>query len=82
MRDIISVISGLIQKLNPQAATMTLGPQTDLLSSDILDSMLTVQLVLALEEEFKITFQFEDIKPENFKTTENISSLLKTKYSV
>ncbi|CAN5407208.1 hypothetical protein BH10BDE1_BH10BDE1_30770 [soil metagenome] len=80
MQDRIDVILKLIKKLNPQAVGDTVSPDVNLLDSGILDSIITVQLVLALETELGITFQFEDIKPENFKTLTAISSMLATKY--
>lgn len=82
MKDVGATVSKIIQELNPRAANVSISADTDLLESDILDSASTVRLVLELESHFGISFKFEDIKPENFKTIRNIILILNSKYNV
>lgn len=82
MKDVGSAVSKIIQELSPRAANVSISPDTDLLDTDILDSASTVRLVLELESHFNISFNFEDIKPENFKTLRDIVSVLKSKYQI
>ncbi|MCI9541424.1 MAG: hypothetical protein HFG39_10280 [Lachnospiraceae bacterium] len=46
-----------------------------------IDSLLKVQLVIALEEEFNVSFQDDDINQNNFETINAIIELLR-KYNV
>ena len=51
--------------------------ETDLIGNHILDSLKIVQLVGALNDEFKIEITPIDIVPENFKTAETIYAMVK-----
>ncbi len=82
MEDVRSIVLEILKELNPRVASVPVQPETDLLAIDLLDSALTVDLVLRLEAKFGITFQFEDIKPENFKSLNDISKLLTAKYRI
>lgn len=49
----------------------------DLFENDMLDSLWIAQLVAALEENFNIEIDPEDILPENFSTVNEISALVR-----
>lgn len=49
----------------------------DLFENDMLDSLGIAQLVAALEENFNIEIDPEDILPENFSTVNEISALVR-----
>lgn len=48
----------------------------DLFENDILDSLGIAQLVAALEENFNVEIDPEDILPENFSTINEIDALV------
>ena len=49
---------------------------TDLIHLGILDSLSMMELLFALEDEFKIEVDGEDIIPENFTTVKTIVGML------
>ena len=51
--------------------------ETDLIGNHILDSLKIVQLVGELNDEFDIEITPIDIVPENFKSAETISAMVK-----
>jgi acyl carrier protein len=51
----------------------------DLLATDILDSMMIVELVSFLEAKFGIQVQDDDLLPENFKTVNEIVAFVERK---
>ena len=56
---------------------MQLRDDTDLVDTQILDSLRIAQLVDRLEANFNIEFDAEDIVPENFMTIVQIQKLIK-----
>ena len=50
---------------------------SDFIEDDVLDSLDIIKLVSALEEEFSITVDAEEIVPDNFVSVEDISNLVK-----
>lgn len=56
---------------------MELTGETNLFSEGVLDSELIVELIMALEENFDVEIDPEDILPENFSTVNEICALLK-----
>lgn len=50
---------------------------TDLFSTDVLDSFAIAQLISEIEDNFGIEVDPEDIIPENFDTVNHIAELLK-----
>lgn len=56
---------------------MQLRDDTNLLDTQILDSLGIAQLVAGLEANFNIEFDAEDIVPENFMTIVQIQKLIK-----
>ena len=44
--------------------------------SDIIDSFSVIEIILALEEEFKIKIKIDNINLESFSSTKNIKALI------
>ena len=44
--------------------------------SDIIDSFSVIEIILALEEEFKIKIKLDNINLESFSSTKNIKALI------
>lgn len=68
---IIHIIKSINESANIPSVT------TDLFASGVLDSFGIAQLIGALEEEFSIEIDPEDILPENFSTVNEIVTLLR-----
>lgn len=68
---IIQIIKSINESANIPSGT------TDLFTSGVLDSFGIAQLIGALEEEFSIEIDPEDILPENFSTVNEIVTLLR-----
>ena len=49
---------------------------TDYIENDILDSLDIIKLVVALEQEFSISINTEDVIPDNFQSIEKILCLI------
>ena len=54
----------------------------DLFASRVLDSISVVQLIITLEEKFRIKFQFADVSRNSFATINLIAQLLESRYKV
>lgn len=67
-------ILAMIKDINEEA-TVT-DYDMDLLKNEALDSLGIAQLVAALEEEFDLEIDAEDIVPENFQTIRAIAALV------
>ena len=52
--------------------------ETDLLMSDVLDSLLLMDLVIVIENEFGITLSGEEIAPHNFRTLATLAHIVQT----
>lgn len=71
-------ILAMIKEINEEANITDYD--MDLLKNEALDSLGIAQLVAALEEEFDMEIDAEDIVPENFQTIRAIAALVeKTK---
>ena len=57
----------------------TIERDEDLLASDILDSLMIVELVSFLETRFRIQVSDDDLLPENFKTVNEIVAFVERK---
>jgi D-alanine--poly(phosphoribitol) ligase subunit 2 len=53
--------------------------QEPLISSKILDSIIAVDLAVALEEEYKVGIPFTEINETNFESVERIVNYLQTR---
>lgn len=56
--------------------SLKLENDTELLKSEILDSLGIAQLVTGIETEFNIELEGDDILPENFETVNAINNLI------
>jgi acyl carrier protein len=56
-----------------------LTDQTPLISGGILDSIATLQLVMFLEENYKVSFEAHEVDKDNLDTIDLIVQLLATK---
>ncbi len=56
--------------------SLKLENDTELLKSEILDSLGIAQLVAGIETEFNIELEGDDILPENFETVNAINNLI------
>ena len=57
---------------NPKVAGMTLGPDTDIIESRILESLQVVELILFLEAETGESILTEDLDPNKLRTLDSI----------
>lgn len=57
----------------------TIARDEDLLETDILDSLMIVELVSFLEARFGIRVQDDDLLPENFRTVNEIVAFVERK---
>ena len=55
------------------------GDDSSLLNSGIIDSMGVQELLIFLEEEFKITIYEEDLQPGNFETIATMVAFVQSK---
>lgn len=59
--------------------TSVLDDDSPLLNSGIIDSLGVLDLLMLIEEEFKITISDEDLLPENFETIANLTAFVQFK---
>ncbi|MEM6613076.1 MAG: acyl carrier protein [Cyanobacteria bacterium P01_C01_bin.72] len=59
-----------------------LQPDEDIFALGFVNSMFAMQLVLFVEQEFKITVDNEDLELDNFRTINAITSLVERKSAV
>lgn len=81
-KDIEAQIKKIIFEINPRVQNRHFDNETDLFENGILDSVLTVELILKLETVYSFKFQFEDLGVENFRTISKLHLLLLGKYHV
>lgn len=55
---------------------ITLGPDSQLISCSLIDSMTTILLIEACENNFSICFANEDFTSPNFDTIKGISTII------
>lgn len=71
-----TALKSILKKLNTAAGIETLTDAEDLFSAGVLDSLLLIQYVLAIEEEFNLRIPNEFITFENFQSFEKQKALL------
>ncbi|WP_445928522.1 acyl carrier protein [Marinomonas sp. TI.3.20] len=59
--------------------TTPLDADTDLINSNIIDSLSLIQLVTHLEREFEIKIDDSDINPDNFINVNSLSNFINSK---
>ena len=74
MRDEIEVLSDYVRSESGYKGN--LNPEADLLEAKILDSFSVVQLVMFIQERFKVKFEAEDLTRANLATLSNIVALI------
>jgi acyl carrier protein len=72
-------IKGFMQERFPALQTIDLDQATSLLDGDAIDSLGLLDLVAYLEETFGITFDDEELSPENFDSVERLARLVVAK---
>jgi acyl carrier protein len=74
-----SVVNDYISReIVQDPALLPLSNETSLLETGVLDSLSLLQLVVFLEERFKITVGEADLLPEHFDTVNSICAYLRT----
>lgn len=75
-------LKSLVQKLTPRAGLTELSQDTDLFAAGVLDSLSIIQLITQLEKNFAFTFDFNDLKFENFRSLNDLQRLLQDVYKL
>jgi methoxymalonate biosynthesis acyl carrier protein len=52
--------------------------QADLIESGLIDSLALVELMVAIEREFGVSFELEELEPDNFRSVSRIAELIST----
>jgi len=58
------------------ARSQAVDPQTDLVTSGILDSMLIVDLIAHIERTYGVSFESDDITPAVFQNVASLSAVI------
>jgi len=74
INQVTEVVSSSIREATGQ--DVVLGPEDELLSSGLLDSMSVLQVFLKIQEVFMMQIGFEVLTQENFNSVASISSML------
>jgi acyl carrier protein len=56
-----------------------IDPYESLVTSGIVDSLALLRLVTYLEERFGVTFEYDEVIPDNFETIHGIKTLVESK---
>jgi acyl carrier protein len=67
--------------LRDRLSVDVLAPEHDLIESGILDSLMIVELVLYLEQTFKVALSLEDLEVENFATVARMATFVTARVS-
>lgn len=78
----IETLKEILTRMNVYPHVQRLTNAENLFTAGVMDSLILIQFVLAVEDEFKIRLKNEDVSYEQFQSLEKIASLLKTKYDV
>ena len=57
----------------------SIDPLTDLVVENVLDSLLLMDLVILIENEMGVTLNGDEIAPDNFRTMEELASLVRVR---
>ena len=83
MEDIVSTVRGfIVDKFLPGEDPGKLAPDTPLITSGILDSLATLELVSFLEERYGIELQPSDVDASRLGTLNGIARLVSSKQGV
>jgi acyl carrier protein len=81
MKFTVPELKKILQSLNTFYNVDSIGDTDDLFSQGLLDSLILIQFVMAIESNFKIQIRNQDINYDNFKTFSMIKSVLNSHYS-
>lgn len=76
----VSELKQILKNLNTFYNVDVIGDDVDLFAQGLLDSLILIQFVMAIENHYKIQIQNQDINYESFKTFSKIKSVLNTNY--
>lgn len=77
-----SLVESFIIDELPLGNRTLIGPDESLISSQNLDSLALLRLILFLEEQFGITIEDGELIPDNFQTINYIKSFIANKQTV
>ncbi len=82
VREVENIVNSYISReIVQDQAQLPLSNETPLLEDGVLDSLSLLQLVVFLEERFKITVDEADLLPENFASVNTICAYLRARES-
>lgn len=76
MSDAAAVEQFIIEEIGASRGIESLDRDSDLLASDVLDSLAVLELVGFLEERFEIEIADQDLIPENFQSVSAVVAFL------
>jgi acyl carrier protein len=80
VREVENVVNSYISReIVQDPAQLPLSNETPLLEDGVLDSLSLLQLVVFLQERFKITVDEADLLPENFASVNTICAYLRAR---
>jgi acyl carrier protein len=75
-------VEALVRKVHYASPGEAVAQDLPLLDkTGLFDSVMALQLVLSMEEEFGITVEDEDIKPENLRNLDSLVRFVESKFS-
>lgn len=81
MKYAVSELKEILKNLNTFYNVDSVGDDVDLFSQGLLDSLILIQFVMAIENRYKIQIQNQDINYESFKNFLTIQRILNSNYS-
>ena len=71
-----TIQSKLIQFLTTVTGLVSIDANTDLQSSEIIDSLTMMDLLVFIETEFGVRLEFDDLTPESFRSPATLAQLI------
>lgn len=71
-----TIQSKLIQFLTTVTGLESIDANTDLQSSEIIDSLTMMDLLVFIETEFGVRLEFDDLTPESFRSPATLAQLI------
>lgn len=65
--------------LSSRGTGETLNPQSELVATGILDSLLIMDLIAHLEQAYRVRLEEDDVSPANFRTTTALAELIESR---
>ena len=77
VKKVTEIQTTLIEFIRTTSGTETeIALDTDLLTTNILDSLMLMELVLLIENKWNVQLQGNDIAPSRFRTIDNLARLI------